>query len=254
MGNFIGLVYGTLKEKGIDTSKMSREEAIAKFNELKNEDGNEKKASKEIKDVNVEKQKRISELEEKIKNTSGIFTKIKLRYEIDALKEGFETVEEYKNAKEKERVEAQEKLLKKREKQAEQTKSEQQPKKEPVEIKNREHKEKQLEIIQKYNPMRDDYHTGIRKIEDIKTFEETLSDEDSFVWGDFSREDAERAVKTNSITIYSSYPIKQGTFVSTSKRQAEEYAGGQGKKVYSKTISLDKVAWISGDEGQFAEV
>ena len=34
MGNFIGMVYGTLQSKGIDTSKMSTKEAIAKFNEL----------------------------------------------------------------------------------------------------------------------------------------------------------------------------------------------------------------------------
>lgn len=255
MANFIGMVYGTLKEKGIDTSKMSADEAIAKFNELKKEDTGEQKESK---NVNIDKQKRIAELEEQIKTTSGIFTKIKLRNELDALKEGFESVEEYKKAKEKERVDAQNKLQEKREKEIKEAELKKTPsqelQKEPIEIKDRELKEKQLAIIQQHNPMRDDYHTGIRKIEDIKTFEETLTDEDSFVWGDFSREDAKKAVKENKITIYSSYPIKQGTFVSTSKRQAEDYAGGVDKKVYSKTIPLDKVAWISGDEGQFAEI
>lgn len=34
MANFIGLVYATLKEKGIDTSKLSTDEAVKKFKEL----------------------------------------------------------------------------------------------------------------------------------------------------------------------------------------------------------------------------
>lgn len=32
MANFIGLVYATLKAKGIDYSEMSTEEAVDKFN------------------------------------------------------------------------------------------------------------------------------------------------------------------------------------------------------------------------------
>lgn len=35
MANFIGLVFATLKNEGIDTSKMSTQEAIDKYNELK---------------------------------------------------------------------------------------------------------------------------------------------------------------------------------------------------------------------------
>lgn len=115
------------------------------------------------------------------------------------------------------------------------------------------HKEKQLDIINNTNPMLDDYHVGIRNIEDIKTFEEVVNnDDESFAWGDFSKEDAEKALKKGKVTIYSSYPIEQGVFVSTSKIQAEEYAGGKGSKVYSKTVPLDEVAWINGDEGQYA--
>ena len=79
-----------------------------------------------------------------------------------------------------------------------------------------------------------------------------MKDDESFSWGDFSKEDAEKALKSGEITIYSSYDIKQGTFVSTSKVQAEEYAGG--KKVYEKTVKLNEVAWINGDEGQYAKV
>lgn len=120
-----------------------------------------------------------------------------------------------------------------------------------------EAKKKKFDIIQATNQMWDDFHVGIRSSDDIRTWEEVLDlndeSEGQFVWGDFSREDAERALKENSITIYSSYPIKNGTFVSTSYVQAREYAGGRpNSKVYSKTVPLNEVAWINGDEGQYA--
>lgn len=117
-----------------------------------------------------------------------------------------------------------------------------------------EDKKMQFDIIQKTNPMLDEYHVGIRKPQDIKTFDEVVNDEESFVWGDFSKEDAEKALKEGEITIYSSKPIKQGVFVSTSKIQAEQYAGGVGKKIHSKKVKLEDVAWINGDEGQFASI
>ena len=113
-------------------------------------------------------------------------------------------------------------------------------------------KQTQYEVIQRTNPMLDEYHVGIRSVEDIKTFAETINDEESFVWGDYSREDAKRDLAKNEITVYSSYPIENGVFVSTSYIQAQEYAGGKGKKVYERTVPLDYVAWINGDEGQFA--
>ena len=122
----------------------------------------------------------------------------------------------------------------------------------------KDHKQSQFDIIQKTNPMGDDYHVGIRSVEDIRTWDEVLKlndeSEGQFFWGDFSRADAEQALKDGKITVYSSYPIKDGVFVSTSYVQAEEYAGGRGKKVYSKTVPLTDVAWINGDEGQFAAV
>lgn len=113
-------------------------------------------------------------------------------------------------------------------------------------------KQAQYEVIQRTNPMQDEYHVGIRSVNDIKTFDETIDDKDSFVWGDYSQEDAKRDLAKNEITIYSSKPIENGVFVSTSYKQAQEYAGGKGAKVYEKTVPLDYVAWISGDEGQFA--
>jgi len=117
-----------------------------------------------------------------------------------------------------------------------------------------EDKKMQFDIIQKTNPMLDEYHVGIRKPQDIKTFDEVVNDEESFVWGDFSKEDAEKALKEGEITLYSSKPINQGVFVSTSKIQAEQYAGGAGKKIHSKKVKLEDVAWINGDEGQFASI
>ena len=110
-------------------------------------------------------------------------------------------------------------------------------------------KEKQLEIIQKSNPMADNYHVGIRTIDDVKTFEEAMKDDESFYWGDFSRSDAEKALKKGKIIVYSSKPIVEGVFVSTSKNQAKDYAGGG--KVYEREIPLDYTAWINGDEGMF---
>lgn len=115
-------------------------------------------------------------------------------------------------------------------------------------------KRQQYEIIKQTNPMLDDYHTGIRSPKDIKTFNEVINDDESFTWGDFSKEDAQQALKQGKITVYSSYPIEQGVFVSTSKIQAQEYAGGNGSKVYSKEVPLEDVAWINGDEGQYAKL
>jgi hypothetical protein len=115
-----------------------------------------------------------------------------------------------------------------------------------------ENKQKQLEIIQKNNKMEDDYHTGIRNIKDIKTFEEAIQDNESFVYGDYSLEDAQRDLGRQKVTVYSSKPISQGGFVSTSKNMAQDYAG-KGK-VYSKEVSINDVAWINGDEGQYANI
>lgn len=113
-------------------------------------------------------------------------------------------------------------------------------------------KQKQLDIIQKNNPMTDDYHTGIRSVEDIKTFDEAINDEESFVYGDFSKEDAEKALEKGKVTVYSSNPIEQGSFVSTSQNMAKDYAGNG--KIYSQEVDLKDVAWINGDEGQYAKV
>ena len=116
------------------------------------------------------------------------------------------------------------------------------------------HKNAQFEIIQQTNPMFNDTSVGIRSPKDIHTFAEVLDDGDSFNWGDFSKEDAKKALKDGKIRVYSSYPIKNGVFVSTSYQQALDYAGGEPSGVHSRVVALDSVAWINGDEGQYAKV
>lgn len=112
----------------------------------------------------------------------------------------------------------------------------------------------QYKIIQETNPMWDEYHTGIRSPKEIKTFAEVAEDPDSFKWGDFTREDARKALRDGTVRVYSSYAIKNGVFVSTSYQQALEYAGNDPARVHSRVVALDSVAWINGDEGQYAKV
>lgn len=205
----------------------------------------------------LSREEEIKRLEKEKENAEGYLEKMKINTKIRALKAGYDDEKEYLKAKEQERKRAvREYRREKEEQQKEKQKIETEKKiKLEKEIKEApEEKRKQFEIIQKNNPMQDEYHVGIRSPKDIKTFSEAIKDEESFSWGDFSQEDAQRALKSGEITIYSSYPIRQGIFVSTSKRQAEEYAGGIGKKVYSKKIPLNDVAWINGDEGQFAKI
>ena len=208
---------------------------------------------------------KIAQLKKELENTKGLLAKAKIKNEIEMLESGWKgTLEEWK-AKKKAEYEAQEaqkkaeyEAKKKAEEDAKKAKAEAAQKELEYELKTQPaDKVEQYKIIQQYNPMQDDYHVGIRKPSDVKTWAEAVKNagnDDAFAWGDFSKADAEKALKTGKITVYSSYPIKQGVFVSTSKIQAEQYAGGEGKKVYSKTVPLADVAWINGDEGQFAKI
>ena len=120
------------------------------------------------------------------------------------------------------------------------------------------HKEEQLDIILENNPANDDYHTWIRKVSDIHTFEEALQDSDYEGWEesgfdpDYDGNVAKQALKSGKITVYSSYPIKQGVFVTPSKMEAESYSGNG--KVYEKTVLLTDIAWIDPTQGQYAKV
>ena len=117
-----------------------------------------------------------------------------------------------------------------------------------------EHKEKQFEIIKENNPMLDTYHQGIREPSDIMDIEEAFNpnDIDNYAYPDFTKEDGKKALESGYVTIYSSKPIEQGTFVSPSKMMAQDYAGNG--KIYSQKVKLEDVAWIDGNEGQYAKV
>ena len=124
-------------------------------------------------------------------------------------------------------------------------------------------KQAQFDIINETNPMTDDYHVGIRKVEDIKTFDEVMeaarreSEEGGWPelasYPDIENFLLEDALETRRIVIYSSHPISNGTFVTPSYMQADEYSGMTGE-VYSKEVSVDDIAWINTDEGQYASL
>lgn len=118
-------------------------------------------------------------------------------------------------------------------------------------------KQKQLDIINRTNPAHDDYHTWIRTTDDIKTLQEAVDEVkaedpeyDLSSYPDVTDDMINKALQSGKVTVYSSYPIKEGVFVSPSKMQAKDYAGGG--KVYSKQVSISDVAWINTDEGMFA--
>lgn len=117
------------------------------------------------------------------------------------------------------------------------------------------HKWAQMEIINRHNPMMDDVHAGIRTVDDIKSFDQIVEEarrEGADIYPDMNMELFDDAARMGKITVYSSYPIREGVFVSPSRMNAEDYAGGG--KVYSKTVAVDDVAWIAPDQGQYARV
>ena len=121
-------------------------------------------------------------------------------------------------------------------------------------------KQRQNEIIQNSNPVNDAYHTWIRTVNDIKTYKEALNDADYkeyFEAGEnfddsYTTNMAKEALESGKITVYSSNPIEQGTFVSPSKMEAESYSASG--KVYSKEVNLTDIAWIDPTQGQYAKV
>ena len=121
---------------------------------------------------------------------------------------------------------------------------------------NNYNKQAQFDLLQKTNPMTDDYHTGIRSPEDIRTLKnivDTYNADNNFTYPDFTLSDAQKALANGNIDVYSSKPIKAGAFISPSKMMAADYAGGG--QVYSKNIPLDDFAFIeSGDEGNYLPV
>ena len=111
-----------------------------------------------------------------------------------------------------------------------------------------ERKKAQLEIVKKYNPKNPDRNqqaTWVESVDDIQTWEEAMNDEwsykDSDVTPDFTLADIKKAQKEGYVTVYSSKPIKQGSFVTPSKMIAVNYGN---KNPYTKRVKLTDVAWI----------
>lgn len=124
------------------------------------------------------------------------------------------------------------------------------------ESRKKRHKEAQFRIIQQSNPADDSYHTWIRNADEIKTFEETLSDPDWEGYDefdpDYTLDMARNAAESGEITVYSSYPIQNGNFVTPSRMEAESYSGDG--TVFEETVNLNDVAWIDPTQGQYAKV
>lgn len=123
------------------------------------------------------------------------------------------------------------------------------------------HKEAQLELILRENPMHDDYHTGIRSVKDINTAEEAFRqaiEDGEGTNPDFTTDMMEDSLRSGHVTVYSSGPIKKGSFITPSRiitpsrMMANDYAGGG--RIYSKRVPLKDVAWIDDAEGQYAPV
>lgn len=121
-----------------------------------------------------------------------------------------------------------------------------------------EHTQQQFEIVSKYNPAPNEYQTWIRSADEIKSFEDALKISDYVGWEtdgfdeSYSARDAEFALKSGKITIYSSHPIKQGVFVTPSPMEAKSYSSDG--TIYSKEVFLDEIAWIDPTQGQYANV
>lgn len=127
------------------------------------------------------------------------------------------------------------------------------PPEERFSVEDEGRKERQLEIIRRSNPAPNSYQTWVRSTADIHTLEEAINDPD---WDydeydpDWTRGMAEQALARGSVTVYSSYPIKNGVFVTPSQMEAESYAGDG--KLYKKQVSPEDVAWIDPTQGQYA--
>ena len=116
-------------------------------------------------------------------------------------------------------------------------------------------KQQQLKIIEATNPAPNENLAWVRSTDDIRTAEEAFAEPFEFgenITPDFTLTDAQKALDDGEITVYSSFPIENGVFVTPSKMEAESYAGG--KDIYSKKVPLADVAWIDAIQGQFASV
>lgn len=115
-------------------------------------------------------------------------------------------------------------------------------------------KSKQLEAIRENNPADDDIHTWIRTVDDIKTAQEVfgVSEDDFSGAPDWTYEDAQKALRMGKVMVYSSKPIKTGSFVTPSKMEAESYSGNG--RIYKSMLKIKDIAWIDDIQGQYVKI
>lgn len=205
-----------------------------------------------------QRQNRLEYLKNIDTSNMKLLEKSKIKSEIRALENGYNSVEEMRKVEKEQEQKAIQEYNKKNNNIKDSNKSSFKS------TTNLSFKEQQLDIIQKTNPMLDDYHTGIRTVDDIKTFKEAYEiakkEANNGGWKeyasypDMTNEMIEDSLKTGEITVYSSNDIKNGTFITPSYEQALEYAGNDSGKIRSKKVKVDDVAWINLDEGQYANL
>lgn len=104
-------------------------------------------------------------------------------------------------------------------------------------------------IVKDNNPVGDDYHAWIRGENDIKTFKQAYDDDGGGdLAPDFTEAMAKKAIDSGEITVYSSKPIKAGSFVTPSKMEAKSYAGSG--EIYEEKLNLSDVSWLDALQGQ----
>ena len=106
-----------------------------------------------------------------------------------------------------------------------------------------------VKIVKDNNPAIDDNHTWIRDEDDIKTFKQAYNDDGGGdLTPDFTEAMAKKAIDSGEITVYSSKPIKAGSFVTPSKMEAKSYAGSG--EIYEEKLNLNDISWIDALQGQ----
>ena len=121
-------------------------------------------------------------------------------------------------------------------------------------VEDNANKIEQLEIINRSNPAPNTYNTWIRSVKDIKTAKEVfeVAFKEGNMYPDFTIEDMKKALSSGIVTVYSSKNIENGVFITPSRINAIDYAGGEEKNLQKKTIGLYDIAWIDESEGQYA--
>lgn len=119
-------------------------------------------------------------------------------------------------------------------------------------------RQKQWEIIQKTNPKEEGTNsTWVDKPEDAKTFYEVNHKDSDYPFNenysdDWTVKDKMNVEATGKITVYSSYPIEDGNWVTPSKEEGLSYAGSG--KLYSATMDPRDIAWVDAGQGQVAHI